>query len=145
MKITLRSINNAYEALKGATINSLDHKEQAAIFRINRAIYAHVTRYDEERKDVSERLKPADYEELLEINQRRIAGKCTNEEAVRCIVGINTYDRAVTKHLIPLLDEEHELKVEPIAEDTWRKVMKENSWPFEKYNAVDIFMVHEEE
>ena len=145
MKATLRQMNNAYEALKGATINSLDHKEQAAIFRINRAIYAHVTRYDEERKDVSERLKPADYEELIEINQRRLAGKCTNEEAVRCIVGINAHDRAVSKHLTPLLDEEYELKVEPIAEDTWRKVMKENSWPFEKYNAVDIFMVHEEE
>lgn len=145
MKTTLQLIYNAYEALKGATINSLEGKEQADIFRINRAIYAHVTRYEAERNDIRERLKPADFDELMELNQLRIAGKCTHEEAVRCITGISIYDSAVSKHLTPLLEEEYELKVEPIAEDTWRKVMKENSWSFAQFNAVDIFMIHKEE
>ena len=144
MKLTLRKINKAYEALKDARISTLETAEQSQMFKINKAIYAHFTRYDAERKEVMERLKPQGFEELGEIESKIQAGCAERDESLRYITAISAYKRNADKHLNPLLDEEHDLNVEPIDEAVWQKVMKENKWTFEQYNAVEVFIKQEE-
>lgn len=144
MRLTLRKIVKAYEALKSSTITTLEIAEQSKIFKINRAIYAHYTRYDAERQDIMERLKPQGFDELAEI-EAKIQARCADrDEGIRYVTAITPYKIAVDRHLDSLLDEEYELSVEPIDEAIWQKVLKENKWDFEKYNAVEVFIKQEE-
>lgn len=144
MKLTLRKIVKAYEALKDARISTLETGEQSQMFKINKAIYAHFTRYDAERKEVMERLKPQGFEELGEL-EAKIQARCADrDEGIRYVTAITPYKIAVDRHLDSLLDEEHELPVEPIDEAIWQKVLKENKWSFEQYNAVEVFIRQEE-
>lgn len=144
MKLTLRKIVKAYEALKSSTITTLEIAEQSKIFKINRAIYAIYTRYDAERQDIMERLKPQGFEELAEI-EAKIQARCADrDEGIRYVTAITPYKIALERHLDSLLDEEHDLNVEPIDEAIWQKVLKENKWDFEQYNAVEVFIKQEE-
>lgn len=140
----LKEIYSAYAALKGATIATLSEEAQGKVFRINRAIFPIVQKYEAERSDVCERLKPSDYDELIEIQSKAKANSATKEEAMRFFVSNDAYERSVEKHLRPLLEEEHELNIEALPEADLQKIMKENKWTFEKYNALDVFTKKEE-
>jgi hypothetical protein len=143
MKLSLRKIIEAYDALKNARISTLETAEQSKIFKINRAIYAHYARYDAERQDIMERLKPQEFDEMAEIESKIQAGCAERDESLRYIAVMTPYRRAINQHLKPLLDEEHDLNVEPIDEAIWQKVLKENKWTFEQYNAVEDFIKKE--
>ena len=144
MKLKLKDILEAYKALQNTTIATLEDGEQRAFFKLNRHIYATVKPYMDEEKEVLERLKPANFNELLELQPAVEAGTADTEDVVKYAAAMNAYQRAVNNHLNPLLETEHDLAVEPIAEAVWLKVQKENKWPFSKLNAVSVFTKYDE-
>lgn len=144
MKLKLKDILEAYKALQNTTIATLEDGEQRAFFKLNRHIYATVKPYIDEEKEVLERLKPANFNELLELQPSVEAGTASVEDVVKYASAMNAYQRAVNNHLNPLLDADHDLAVEPIAEAMWMKVQKENKWPFAKLNAVNVFTKYDE-
>lgn len=144
MKLKLKDILEAYKALQNATIATLEDGEQRTFFKLNRHIYATVKPYMDEEKEVLERLKPANFNELLELQPSVEAGTASSEDVVKYASAMNAYRRTVNNHLNPLLDAEHDLAVEPLAEAVWMKVQKENKWPFAKLNAVSVFTKYDE-
>ena len=134
MKLKLKDILEAYKALQNATIATLEDGEQRAFFKLNRHIYATVKSYMDEEN----------FNELLELQPSVEAGTADAEDVVKYAAAMNAYQRAVNNHLDPLLDAEHDLAVEPIAEAAWLKVQKENKWPFAKLNAVNVFTKYDE-
>lgn len=144
MKLKLKDILEAYKALQYATIVTLEDSEQRAFFKLNRHIYATVKPYMDEEKEVLERLKPANFNELLELQPSVEAGTASSEDVVKFASAMNAYQRTVNNHLSSLLNAEHDLAIEPIAEAVWVKVQKENKWSFAKLNAVSVFTKYDE-
>lgn len=137
MKIALREIEKVAAALSGARITTLEESEQSLIFDLNCALRAVLKPYEEKKEDISTRLRPADFEELQDLQPKVEAGTATQEEVGHYITGLHAYTRSLNKHLKPLLDELHEVAVEPIDMSVWKKVLKENKWPIGVLNDLE--------
>lgn len=137
MKIALREIEKVAAALSGARITTLEESEQSLIFDLNCAIRAILKPYEEKKEDISTRLRPADFEELQDLQAKIEAHTATQEETGRYITGLHAYARSLDKHLKPLLDEVHEIAVEPIDVAVWKKMLKENKWPIGVLNDLE--------
>lgn len=139
MKLKLTEIIEAHTALKGSTINTLEVAEQKQVFRLNSAIYSVVKEFNEMREDIIDRLRPANQEELRDLQGKITAKTATPEEQAKYLVATHAHQAVIEEHLRPILREEREVKAEPIAMDVWEKIAKENKWPMGSMNAIESF------
>lgn len=137
MKIALREIKKVADALSGARIATLEDSEQSLIFDLNCALRTILKPYEEKKEDISTRLRPADFEELQDLQSKVEARTATREEHSRYLTGLHAYTRSLNKHLDPLLAEVYEVAVEPIDVSVWKKLLKENKWPLGVLNDLE--------
>ena len=139
MKVKMSEIVAAHLALNKSTLNTLEVSEQSAVFKLCLAINAIVKNYETAEREIAERLHPDNAEEYQALANKVKENKATQEETVRFVTITNAHNRNISKHIEPLLAEEHDVSIEPIAMGVWQKVFNENNWTIDKILALDVF------
>lgn len=139
MKAKMSEIVAAHLALSKSTLNTLEVSEQSAVFKLCFAINVIVKDYETAEREIAERLHPDNEKEYQALASKVKENKATQEETVRFVTITNAHNRNISKHLEPLLAEEYDVSVEPIAMCVWQKVFNENNWTVDKMLALGVF------
>lgn len=136
MKLTVKKINDAYNALAKATAAKLSDAEYKKVLNILKKFY-HI--HEESVADVRRALdlaKPADWEEIQALAVKAQGGLATPEETVRAVAASNAYERRTNAEVAAINAVEHDIDIEPISEETADKLAKESGFTFKERMAL---------
>lgn len=128
----------AYKMLDDAKIKTMDDKDAIKIIKNRKAMRPHVESYDALLKDAQEKFKPDNFEELQEK-----AGKwkeLSDEERKTVNESFKAYQERVDAACKPELDKEVDITLDNLSEDGALKLAKENEWPMNKLDTLDIML-----
>jgi isopenicillin N synthase-like dioxygenase len=138
----------AYRLLGSAKYTKLADEDKIKVLKICIALKPVATKYDEDSKDVAEKLKPSeDYDERLAMAQdydRASRDKDADMSAVKMgpaefnefIKEMNHYQDLISKALQDEMEKEVEVEFESISEDALLKLMNSNDWTMAAAMAV---------
>lgn len=128
----------AYKMLDDAKIKTMDDKDAIKIIKNRKAMRPYVESYDALLKDAQEKFKPDNFEELQEK-----AGKwkeLSDEERKTVNESFKAYQERVDAACKPELDKEVDITLDKLSEDGALKLAKENEWPMNKLDTLDIML-----
>lgn len=128
----------AYKMLDDAKIKTMDDKDAIKIIKNRKAMRPYVESYDALLKDAQEKFKPDNFEELQEK-----AGKwkeLSDEERKTVNESFKAYQERVDAACKPELDKEVDITLDKLSEDGVLKLAKENEWPMNKLDTLDIML-----
>ena len=128
----------AYKMLGDAKIKTMDDKDAIKIIKNRKSMRPHVESYDALLKDAQEKFKPDNFEELQEK-----AGKwkeLSDEERKTVNESFKAYQERVDAACKPELDKEVDITLDKLSEDGVLKLAKENEWPMNKLDTLDIML-----
>ena len=128
----------AYKMLGDAKIKTMDDKDAIKIIKNRKSMRPHVESYDALLKDAQEKFKPDNFEELQEK-----AGKwkeLSAEERKIVNESFKAYQEKVDAVCNPELDKEVDITLDKLSEDGALKLAKENEWPMNKLDTLDIML-----
>ena len=130
----------AYRLLGSAKYGKLADEDKIKVLKICIALKPIATKYDEDSKDVAEKLKPSeDYDErLAEAQEYERVSRDKDADASQLKMGpaefnefvkeMNHYQDLISKALKDEMEKEVEVEFEPITEDALLKLMNSNDW-----------------
>ena len=130
----------AYRMLGSAKYGKLADEDKIKVLKICIALKPIATKYDEDSKDVAEKLKPFDdYDEkLAEAQEYDRVSRDKNADTSQLKMGaaefnefiktMNHYQDLIDKALKDEMEKEVEVEFEPISEDALLKLMNSNDW-----------------
>ena len=124
--------------LGDAKIKTMDDKDAIKIIKNRKSMRPHVESYDALLKDAQEKFKPDNFEELQEK-----AGKwkeLSDEERKTVNESFKAYQERVDAACKPELDKEVDITLDKLSEDGVLKLAKENEWPMNKLDTLDIML-----
>lgn len=127
----------AYMALQGVKISTLRMDDVKVILNFRKEARPHIEAFEAFAKDVDEAMKPADFDELVEIERK--GDKATPEE-------IAHHRRAVTEYRNKILEaiaEERSKDVEvahgTLSAEAYDQLLKAKEWTVEEWESVGFF------
>lgn len=138
MKATIFQIVNAYYALETISTTTLEVADIVAVLVARKALRPHVEEYEAFVNDARERLKPANYEELVEIEQR--LNDATDEEKRAHSIGVFNYNKAIDDALMTAFTENIDVADAVLPIETAAKIAKMKEWTIEQMNVLSILM-----
>lgn len=149
-KKTFKTVNvlAAYRLLGSAKYGKLADDDKIKVLKICIALKPIATKYDEDSKDVAEKLKPFDdYDEkLAEAQEYDRVSRDKNADTSQLKMGaaefnefiktMNHYQELIDKALKAEMEKEVEVEFEPISEDALLKLMNSNDWTVAQAMAV---------
>ena len=138
----------AYRMLGSAKYGKLADEDKIKVLKICIALKPIATKYDEDSKDVAEKLKPSeDYDErLAQAQEYDRVSRDKNADASQLKMGaadfnefikvMNHYQDLISKALKDEMEKEVEVEFEPISEDALLKLMNSNDWTVAQAMAV---------
>jgi hypothetical protein len=138
----------AYRMLGSAKYGKLADEDKIKVLKICIALKPIATKYDEDSKDVAEKLKPSeDYDEkLAQAQEYERVSRDKNADASQLKMGaaefnefiktMNHYQELIGKALKDEMEKEVEVEFEPISEDALLKLMNSNDWTMAEVMAV---------
>ena len=118
-KIKVRDAVAVYSALRGINAAKFPTADKAGLFAVIRATRAFKAAFDSQadfERDAAERLKPEDFDALME--KRNRFDTLTPEEKREVADRLNAYDRAFVECVKPEQEKEVEIDAfEPLSED----------------------------
>ena len=138
----------AYRMLGSAKYGKLADEDKIKVLKICIAMKPIATKYDEDSKDVAEKLKPSeDYDErLAQAQEYERVSRDKNADASQLKMGaaefnefiktMNHYQDLISKALKDEMEKEVEVEFEPISEDALLKLMNSNDWTMAEVMAV---------
>lgn len=91
--MTVKDVVDAYDVLKTLKITKLPREGQLAVLRASRALKTAATEFDDFVKDARERLKPDNFDTIVEMSQR--FDSLTEAEKAEVNYAAQKYQRAV--------------------------------------------------
>lgn len=138
MKVTISQAVAAYNALGAAKTTSVEHADILAVIKARRVLRPIVEERDAFVKDAMEKFKPADYDELVAIENK---GKdATDDEKKKHYHGVSAYYKAVNEAAEAEFAKELELELPTISEDALAKLVKENGWNMAQADELSILL-----
>ena len=149
-KKTFKTVNvlAAYRLLGSAKYGKLADDDKIKVLKICIALKPIATKYDEDSKDVAEKLKPSeDYDDrLAEAQEYERVSRDKDADASQLKMGpsefnefvkeMNHYQDLISKALKDEMEKEVEVEFEPITEDALLKLMNSNDWTMAEVMAV---------
>lgn len=134
----LKEIVSAYKALGEAKVNSLEESEILKIVKARKAMRTIAEEYDAFLKDVQEKFKPENFEELQSKVQKW--AELTDEEKVEINKLLKAYETSINNAIIAELEKEVDITVEKLNEDSITKLLKNNEWSTNKTDEISIML-----
>jgi hypothetical protein len=128
----------AYKMLDDAKIKTMDDKDAIKIIKNRKAMRPHVESYDVLLKDAQEKFKP----DNIEVMQEKASKwkELSAEERKFVNESFKAYQEKVDAVCKPELDKEVDITLDKLSEDGVLKLAKENEWPMNKLDTLDIML-----
>lgn len=128
----------AYKMLDDAKIKTMDDKDAIKIIKNRKAMRPHVESYDALLKDAQEKFKP----DNIEVMQEKVSKwkELSAEERKIVNESFKAYQEKVDAVCNPELDKEVDITLDKLSEDGVLKLAKENEWPMNKLDTLDIML-----
>ena len=125
-------IVSLYNILKEAKLTKLADADKYTIIKILRKLRPTAEKFEEDKKDASERLKPENWEDIIaKAQQWQKEGEettLTEEEKKEINATIIKYENSVRECIIEELNTEVEVDMPTISEAVFEKLMASNDW-----------------
>lgn len=138
MKATIFQIVNAYYALESIGTTTLEVADIASVLSARRALRPHVEDYESFVADAREKFKPANYDELVEIEQRM--NDATDEEKRTHSIGVFNYNKTIEDAVMSEFAENIDVADAMLPIETAAKIAKAKEWTIEQMNVLSILM-----
>ena len=126
------NIVSLYNILKEAKLTKLADADKYTIIKILRKLRPTAEKFEEDKKDASERLKPENWEDIIaKAQQWQKDGEettLTEEEKKEINAVIIKYENSVRECIIEELNTEVEVDMPTISEAVFEKLMASNDW-----------------
>lgn len=128
----------AYKMLDDAKIKTMDDKDAIKIIKNRKAMRPYVESYDALLKDAQEKFKP----DNIEVMQEKVSKwkELSAEERKIVNESFKAYQEKVDAVCKPELDKEVDITLDKLSEDGVLKLAKENEWPMNKLDTLDIML-----
>lgn len=145
MKQTIKTENvlGAYNVLNTAKYTKMDDADKIKVWKIARALKPIASKFDEDSKDASEKMKPDGFDEnLRKAQEYERVTKDANADASKLEMGaaeygafikeLQKYNKIVGEAIKEFADKEVELEFDKISEEAFGKLMASNdgAWDF---------------
>jgi hypothetical protein len=152
LTIKTEKVLGAYQVLNTAKYTKLDDGDKIKVWKIARAMKPIATKFDEDSKDATEKMKPEGFDEKLhDAQEYERVTKDASADASNLKMGaaeynafINTlkgYNKLVTDAIKDFADKEVSVSFEPLSEDAFGKLMASNDWTMEQTVEIGMFIV----
>lgn len=126
------NIVSLYNILKEAKLTKLADADKYTIIKILRKLRPTAEKFEEDKKDASERLKPENWEDIIaKAQQWQKDGNettLTEEDKKEINAVIIKYENSVRECIIEELNTEVEVDMPTISEAVFEKLMASNDW-----------------
>lgn len=126
------NIVSLYNILKEAKLTKLADADKYTVIKILRKLRPTAEKFEEDKKDASERLKPENWEDIIaKAQQWQKEGNettLTEEEKKEINAVIIKYENSVRECIIEELNTEVEVDMPTISEAVFEKLMASNDW-----------------
>ena len=130
MKLTIKKIKEVYNVLSEANASKLNDAEFKKVLAILKKLYPLQAEAKEDAQRAIDLAKPADWEEIQELLTKVQAEVATPEESVRAITANGAFKRRVESIITDIDRVEHDIDIEPLAEELADKIAKESDFTF---------------
>lgn len=130
MKLTIKKIKDAYNALTEANASKLNDTEFKKVLAILKKLYPLQAEAMEDAQRAIDLAKPADWEEIQELLTKVQAKTATPEETVRAITVNGAFKRRMEAAIADIDRVEHDIDIEPMSEELADKIAKESGFTF---------------
>lgn len=134
----LKEIVNAYKALGEAKVSSLEESEILKIVKARKAMRSIVEDFEAFLKDVQEKFKPENLEEL-QIKAQKWS-ELSDEEKMEINKTFRQYEQAMNAALLEEQEKEFELNIDKLSEESVSKLLKDNEWSINKLDEISIMV-----
>lgn len=138
MKAKVKQIVGAYNALGEAKTSTLESSDVLSIIKARRAMRPIVEDYEAFVKDATEKLKPADFDALVDIERK--GDKATDEEKAYHHEHVTKYHKAIVDAINEEFSKEVELELPKLSDEVQAKLLKENEWNVAKLDELAVIM-----
>ena len=144
IKIKTEKVLEAFNILKAATYQKLDDADKIKLWKIARVMKPIATKFEEDSKDATEKLKPEGFDEkLANAQEYERVTKDPNADASQLKMSAAEYDdfikgewtkfnQLIAKAVKEFADAKVDLEFEPLSEDAFTKLLSSNSWDVSK-------------
>lgn len=140
-----------YGILSQAKYTKMEDNDKIKIWKIHRALKPVATKFEDDSKDASEKLKPYDdYDsklqkaqeyERLKANKQPTIDIMTDAEYNSFIDDFKKYNKTVNDAVSEFAEKEIEFEFEPISEEAFGKLMASNEWNMDQVTKVSEFVL----
>mgnify|MGYP003420952439 FL=1 len=134
----LKEIVNSYKAFGEAKVNSLEESEILKIVKARKAMRSIVEDFEAFLKDVQEKFKPENLEEL-QIKAQKWS-ELSDEEKMEINKIFRQYEQAINTALLEEQEKEFELNIDKLSEESVSKLLKDNEWSINKLDEISIMV-----
>lgn len=140
----VKEIVNAYKILGDAKVTKLEESEVIKVVKIRKTMRTIAEDYDAFLKDVQEKFKPENWDEIQsKIQQWQQEGENTTlseEERIEINKILVEYTRKIDTALKEELEKEISIDIEKLKEDSLTKLLIENGWELKKLEELEILV-----
>ena len=134
----LREIVNTYKLLGEAKVMNLSESEVLTIVVARKKMRKLATEYEAYLKDVQEKLKPENFEEL--VIKAQTWDNLSREERAEINMQLKVYEKKVNNIVDAELDKEVDIELEPLTEECLAKLIKMNGWTMNKIDELSAVL-----
>lgn len=127
---------NAYYALQGVKINTLKMDDVYVMLDFRKDARPYVEAFEAFSKDVDEVMKPADFDELVEIERK--GDKATPSEIVHHNIEIQKYNKAVKDALRKERNKDVEVAHGTFSPEAYDQLRKVKDWTIEEWESISF-------
>ena len=140
----LNKIVFAYKILGEAKVQTLAEKEVIKVIKARKTMRPHADEYEAFLKDVQEKFKPEDWDDLQKkVQQWREEGEkttLTKEEQMEINKKMVDYQKKVEAVVKEELEKEIKLEIEPLSEESHVKLLIENGCELGKLEEIEAVL-----
>lgn len=154
MKIKTEKVLDAYSVLNNAKYTKMSDEDAVKVWKIGRILSPVATKFDDDKKDAYEKMKPEGFDDDLQNAQEyEHAMKDKSFDASKLKMGaseygafiakIQKYNKQVSDAVKEFAEKTVKLEFEPISEDAFGKLMASNEWTIEQVVGLGEIIVNE--
>lgn len=132
----IKDIVSTYKTLGEAKVSSLEESEILKIVKARKAMRSIVEDFEAFLKDVQEKFKPENLEEL-QIKAQKWS-ELSDEEKMEINKTFRQYEQAINAALLEEQEKEFELNIDKLSEESVSKLLKDNEWSINKLDEISI-------
>ena len=124
----------AYVVLQGVKINTLKMDDVKVILNFRKDARPHIEAFEAFSKDVDEVMKPADFDELVEIERK--GDKATPEEIMHHRIAVTEYHNKIDEAIAEERNKDVGVAHGTLSAEAYDQLLKAKDWTVEAWEAI---------